>query len=196
MTVPHDDVFLTAPEEQLICRILRGEASPWPADGGAPFEQRFLEAWRAQGLGPLVHHCLPITAFWNDWPAACASRLIREARMQAAADMLRERELVAVLAALADAGVATLLLKGAALAYSHYPEPALRTRCDTDVLVATGPPRHGNARAGAAWLPPAQRGQRHAGELRGVLTPGEPAMSITWSTCTGRSTTGRCSRMR
>ncbi len=50
--------------------------------------------------------------------------------------MLRERELVAVLAALAEAGVETLLLKGTPLAYTHYPEPALRTRCDTDVLIA------------------------------------------------------------
>jgi len=55
--------------------------------------------------------------------------------MQAALDMIRERELVAVLAALAAAGIGTLLLKGAALAHTHYPEPALRTRCDADVLI-------------------------------------------------------------
>ena len=50
-------------------------------------------------------------------------------------DMLRESELIAVLAAFAGAGIGTLLLKGAALAHSHYPEPALRTRCDADVLI-------------------------------------------------------------
>jgi hypothetical protein len=61
--------------------------------------------------------------------------LARDARMQAALDMLREHELIAVLAAFAGAGVGTLLLKGAALAYSHYPEPALRTRCDVDLWI-------------------------------------------------------------
>jgi len=72
---------------------------------------------------------------WNDWPAAVRAALIHDARMQAALDLLRERELIAVLAAFGDAGVGTVLLKGAALAYSHYPEPSSRTRCDTDVLI-------------------------------------------------------------
>ena len=55
--------------------------------------------------------------------------------MHSANDLLRERELVVVLSALAEAGVESVLLKGAALAYTHYPEPSLRTRCDTDVLI-------------------------------------------------------------
>ena len=61
--------------------------------------------------------------------------LARAARMQAAHDVLQEGELSAVLAALADADIDTLLLKGAALAHSHYPEPSLRSRCDADVLI-------------------------------------------------------------
>ena len=56
--------------------------------------------------------------------------------MQAALGMLREQELIAVLEALAVAGVEAVLLKGTPLAYSHYTEPAARPRCDTDLLVS------------------------------------------------------------
>jgi hypothetical protein len=40
-----------------------------------------------------------------------------------------------VLDALHDGGIAPLLFKGTALAYTHYPEPPLRPRFDTDVLI-------------------------------------------------------------
>jgi hypothetical protein len=88
-----------------------------------------------EGLAALVHHHLRSTPAWHDWPPTVREALVRDARMQAAFDMLRERELSAVLAAFAAAGIGTLLLKGAALAHSHYPQPALRTRCDADVLI-------------------------------------------------------------
>ena len=45
------------------------------------------------------------------------------------------RELARVLAELEAAGVKVLLVKGAALASSLYPEPSLRPRIDTDLLV-------------------------------------------------------------
>ncbi len=48
---------------------------------------------------------------------------------------MRAAELREVLAALAGAGLPVLLLKGAALAYTLYPEPHLRERCDTDLLL-------------------------------------------------------------
>jgi hypothetical protein len=57
-------------------------------------------------------------------------------RVAAVVDALRERELRAVLPALADAGVRPVLIKGAALAYSHYPRPELRLRQDTDLMIA------------------------------------------------------------
>ena len=88
-----------------------------------------------EGVAALVRHHARSSPAWHDWPAAVREALIRDARMQAALDLLREGELIAVLAAFGQAGIATVLLKGAALAYSHYPEPASRTRCDADVLI-------------------------------------------------------------
>ncbi len=102
------------------------------------FERRFIDTCTAQGVAPLVHHRLRLAPTWNDWPETVREWLSHTARMHAAIEMLRERELAAVLTALAAAGVEALLLKGAALAHTHYPEPALRTRCDADVLITPG----------------------------------------------------------
>jgi hypothetical protein len=44
-------------------------------------------------------------------------------------------ELEVVLAALTEAGLLTILLKGAALAYTLYPDPALRPMSDLDLLI-------------------------------------------------------------
>jgi hypothetical protein len=50
-------------------------------------------------------------------------------------DEITTVELRRVLAALHDAGIRPLLFKGAALAFSHYPDPSLRPRADADLLV-------------------------------------------------------------
>lgn len=68
-------------------------------------------------------------------PAECAARLVAEARNQAAITELRERELRGVLDALHGGGIPVLLIKGAHLASSCYPESYLRTRDDTDLFV-------------------------------------------------------------
>ena len=137
LSLPRKPVPRATPEEHLLLRVLRGESAPWPDNSDAAFQHRFLDACNAEGLTALVHHRLRSTPAWNDWPAAVRGLLVHAATMQSALDMLQERELIAVLTAFAEAGIGALLLKGAALAYSHYPEPALRTRCDADVLIRT-----------------------------------------------------------
>jgi hypothetical protein len=122
-------------EAELLLRVLRGEAAPWPTSADTGFGERFLAACAAEDLIPLVRHRLESIPGASAWPVALRETLHRAARMRAAADMLLERELIAALAALAEAGIGSLLLKGAALAYTHYAEPHLRTRCDTDVLI-------------------------------------------------------------
>ena len=48
------------------------------------------------------------------------------------------RGVAPVIAALEDAGVRTVLLKGASLALRHYPDPGLRPMTDIDLMVAPG----------------------------------------------------------
>ncbi len=61
-------------------------------------------------------------------------------------ELVHRTELVGVLAELAKAGIAPLILKGTALAHSHYPSPALRPRGDTDLLIPDVGPRLGRPR--------------------------------------------------
>ena len=49
---------------------------------------------------------------------------------------LRAAEMRRVIDALGEAGVRAVILKGGALAYTHYPEPWCRTRADLDLLVS------------------------------------------------------------
>jgi hypothetical protein len=67
-----------------------------------------------------------------------ARKLQNEAVTASALDLLGERELRKVLISLVEYGVRPLLLKGASLAYTVYPSPALRPRGDTDLLVREG----------------------------------------------------------
>jgi Uncharacterised nucleotidyltransferase len=71
--------------------------------------------------------------------ATATTRRAHETRMQAAAVEAKQRaELERVSAALDDGRVAALVMDGAALAYSHYPEPALRPRAAMALLVNHG----------------------------------------------------------
>jgi hypothetical protein len=57
------------------------------------------------------------------------------AASQAVVDMIREQEIVKVLKALSQIGIAPLLMKGVPLAYTHYRSPHLRPRGDADMLI-------------------------------------------------------------
>src|SRR5438552_15543 len=70
----------------------------------------------------------------DDSPAAGA--LFGELRMAAVVDAVRERELRRLLDVVGAAGIETLLLKGAGLAYTMYAAPHLRPRADVDLLIA------------------------------------------------------------
>jgi hypothetical protein len=69
---------------------------------------------------------------WHHDAIERAARVLTHASLLAAS---RELELRRVLDAFAAKGLTCLLMKGAPLAYTHYPDPALRPRQDTDILV-------------------------------------------------------------
>ena len=116
----------------LLRRVFSGQETPWPADLSAEI---FFQETAGQGMAPLLFRRIS-KQNCSDWPPDLLAKLKETAFRQAAAELLLEADLRALLQAFAEANIQPLLLKGTALAYSLYPEPWLRPRCDTDLLVA------------------------------------------------------------
>jgi hypothetical protein len=117
--------------ERFLARATRGDAS-WP--DGLP-ASAVLEAGAFHGVLPLILHACHDAPGWQDCPESLRTALKKVARLQASIELANRREITGVLDALAERGIEALVLKGAALAHSLYPEPWLRTRGDTDLLI-------------------------------------------------------------
>jgi putative nucleotidyltransferase-like protein len=122
-----------APEPGDLAAVLRGAPVPWPRLGVTP--EQLLTACARQDLTGLLSRRLSESPAGDDWPAAVRDGLRAAVRDAIARELVRRREIVVALAALARAGVRPILIKGTALAYSVYPEPMARPRVDTDLLV-------------------------------------------------------------
>jgi glycosyltransferase involved in cell wall biosynthesis len=119
----------------LIAATLRGRTAQWAtaevvAAGGV---DTIVTAAREQGVNALLWQVDRATSVLD---ADVRAALAADARVEVTREMLRHAELGALTQALAAAGCRALFFKGSALAYSHYPEPWLRPRVDTDVLVS------------------------------------------------------------
>lgn len=114
---------------ELLRCVFHGREAHWPAELTA---DAFFQEVAAQGMAPLLFRNI---SKQDRWPAELTAKLKGAALHQAAAELRVEADLRALLHAFAEAGIQPLLLKGTALAYSLYPEPWLRPRCDTDLLV-------------------------------------------------------------
>ena len=111
--------------------LLTGEATPWTAFGMTPGV--FLRACEDEGLTGLVHQRLSTQE--GEWPAEVREAMAKAARGRTVTELLRQRQLIAALDALAAEGIYPVVLKGTALAHSLYKSPAARPRADTDLLI-------------------------------------------------------------
>jgi hypothetical protein len=123
---------VTATEHGLLSAILRGELI---ADRtlAACDPETFRAVAEDHGVLPLVAERL---TEMSQTPPALVALLASRARREAAADVVREVELIRLMAALDAARLPALVMKGAQLAYTHYRRPDLRPRMDTDLIVA------------------------------------------------------------
>ena len=118
--------------DRWIAAALRGESDPAP---DVPATTLVARA-RLHGVGALLHAA---TARAPERVPPGVRDALRELAVRAAAlELGRRQELERLLERAADAGIRPVLLKGTALAYGLYPEPALRERADTDLLVGAG----------------------------------------------------------
>jgi hypothetical protein len=114
--------------------------------------EEFLRASNEQDLTGLIYERL-CGLHGCDWPEDLREALARDARVQTARELLRRKELISVLDVLAAEGIHPIVLKGTALAYSLYDNPASRSRVDTDLLIRVNdvdPVRRVMARSGYA----------------------------------------------
>lgn len=125
----------TSANTPLICALLRGESPACASAVRGDDVEAFVRDARYHGVTLLLDarfHAMDE----RTWPAAIRHACQRDALVHSVSEPKRRTELERVLAGLAGAGLAPLLLKGTGLAYSHYPNPALRPRADCDLLVA------------------------------------------------------------
>jgi hypothetical protein len=116
-----------------LAALLRAEDVPWSSLNVTPAE--FLEACAEDDLIGLIHLRLTTLQQANAWPPDVRDYLASHAHAEAAREILRRKEIVSVLDALAADGVYPILLKGTPLAYTLYEIPSSRPRTDTDLLV-------------------------------------------------------------
>lgn len=128
--------------EELLAAALRGEGAPWPANADAAFEAALVVAAREHGVTAL----LTTTTALQSWPKQLQQAFRDARREEAVIEAIRRDALQQVVATFSQAGIQSLIIKGAQLAYTHYPQPWLRPRADTDLLIDSAD----RERAGAA----------------------------------------------
>jgi hypothetical protein len=114
---------------------LRGEQPAWLDAADVALAAAFIERSEYHGVQALLYERLHGAP---GWPQSLLQALHQRAIGGAMWELRHQQVVAETLAALARIGIEPVLFKGTALAYSLYPDPALRTRGDSDLLV---PPR-------------------------------------------------------
>lgn len=152
----------------ILSSLLREELPQWNEQQ----QKAFSHSWRqalGDGVLALCHHQLNIDPIWQRVNKDTQQRLIHYTSQQAAVELLEAQEIAAVLEDFHQAGLHPLLMKGTPLAYTLYPKPYLRSRCDTDFLFKD------RAQADQAGTILIQRGYRTANAVDGQLVTHERA---------------------
>jgi hypothetical protein len=120
--------------DSMLCAAIRGEGVEEDLGGQDP--DSLLERAALHGVIGLLSFLA--SAGRVRLPEPLATRAASHARATAALEAIRGRETRSILRVLADDGIESLILKGAALAHTIYPQPWIRERIDTDILVRPG----------------------------------------------------------
>lgn len=74
----------------------------------------------------------------SKWPGAIAEKIREEARLAGLWEEIHKSAIAKLVEALSDNGINSVVMKGTALAYLYYDDPAMRRRGDTDLLIDEG----------------------------------------------------------
>lgn len=119
--------------EPALCAQLSAAMRGTVADALPVDPDHAFDAIRFHGIAGLLARQ---PAAMAQWPEALRILIGQEARLLGLWEATHRMALLPLLAALAEASVAVVAMKGTALAYSLYAEPSARQRGDTDLLIA------------------------------------------------------------
>ncbi|WLE98245.1 MAG: nucleotidyltransferase family protein [Candidatus Electrothrix communis] len=121
---------------ELLRQVFLGQEARWQ-ESREFSEEVFFQDVVSQGMAPLLFRRIASeVSSARAWPEPLLLRLRKTALHQVAFELVAELDLRHLLNAFAQIGITPLLLKGTPLSYTLYPEPGLRPRCDTDLLLS------------------------------------------------------------
>ena len=121
--------------DQFLCRVLRGEMTRWSALDKRISSEDFLSRCQHHGVQALLYHQAQGRGEWIEWPDDIRRALEQQSKAGTAQEMLRSYYLSKLLGKFSEHEVRCLLLKGEALAYTHYLIPGTRARGDSDLFI-------------------------------------------------------------
>jgi hypothetical protein len=119
--------------DNLICAALRREHAIWPSNSCDDLETMFIRRAKYHGIIALLHERIPEL---SAWPAHVRDTIHQHALAQACWELCHQQVLREVITTLRTRDIEPVLFKGTALAYGLYVNPVLRSRGDTDMIVA------------------------------------------------------------
>lgn len=131
--------------------ILRRETLPiWPAAWHGR-EAEVIDRLTFHGIAPFLGSAAPLPSCW---PRPVALEIRKTAGLVSFWEASHHQAVAALIESFAGAGIPVLITKGTALAYSLYPEPSLRRRGDTDILILSDNRSHARAVLAACGFSP------------------------------------------
>ena len=98
-------------------------------------EGLMLERLAFHGIAPFLNSAAP---FPPSWPEAVAQEIRKTAGLVSFWETTHRQAMSLLVEAFVRAGIPIVITKGTALAYSVYPQPSLRRRGDTDIIILSG----------------------------------------------------------
>ncbi|BDI59510.1 nucleotidyltransferase family protein [Qipengyuania nanhaisediminis] len=112
-------------------RLRAGDRAPWPEQNDASWQDVWARI-EYHGIVMLLHsHAQALTG----WPPRLLERIAEEARLIGLWESTHRALIAEAVEALAQAGIASVMMKGTALAYAFHADPADRRRGDSDLLI-------------------------------------------------------------
>lgn len=116
--------------------VLQKKNPPWPEtnENNHSFEKILLQIAGEHGVLTLCTFLLYNSPSWDTLPETFRHQLKQLVKNETAFELSRLNELRKIIEIFTAADIHPIILKGTALAYSIYDQPASRSRCNTDLL--------------------------------------------------------------